>query len=254
MAAHSHRVTHLVAHRGNARECPENTLPALRSAMDLGVRFFLVDVQLAADETPVVFRDVELARIAGVDGTVFDLSARELEHVDVGETQRLGPRHRGTRMPRLEEIRMLLGDHPELTAFVELQRASLERHGTEIVVARVLETLRPVRAQCVLVSQDLAAVHLARERSGCRVGWVVPAYDLHARLKYEALRPDFLLVDASALPAGAGRLWRGPWRWVVLGVDAPTDAVALAARGADFVATSSVASLSGELRSRARAE
>lgn len=254
MAAHSHRVTHLVAHRGDAGDHPENSLAALDSAFAFGVRFFLVDVQLAADETPIVFRDVELARVAGVEGTIFDLSARELEHVDVGETHRLGPRHRGTRMPRLDEIRVLLGDRPELTAFVELQRASLERHGTEIVVARVLETLRPVRAQCVIVSQDLAAVHVARERTGCRIGWVVPAYDLHVRLKYEALRPEFLLVDSTLLPPGAGRLWRGPWRWIVLGVDEPDAAVALAARGADFVATSAVARLSGELRSRARTE
>lgn len=252
MAAHSHRVTHLVAHRGNARDYPENTLPALRSAVELGVRFLYLDVQLAADETPVVVRDVELARVAGVEGTVFDLSARELEHVDVAELERLGPAHRGTRMPRLDDIRILLGDRPELTAFVELQRASLERHGIEIVVARTLETLRPVRAQCVLVSQDLAAVHLARERTGCRVGWVVPAYDLHARLKYEALRPDFLLVDAVDLPRDASRLWRGPWRWVVLGVAEPADAVAFAERGADFVATAAVARFSEELRSRAR--
>lgn len=254
MAAHTHRVTHLVAHRGNARDCPENTLVALRSAFEHGVRFFIVDVQLAADETPIVFRDVELARIAGVEGAVFDLSARELEHVDVGETQRLGPRYRGTRMPRLDEIRMLLGDRPELTAFVDLQRASIERHGAEIVVARTLDTLRPVRAQCVLVSQDLAAVHLARERTGCRIGWVVPAYDLHSRLKYEALQPDFLLVDAAQLPSGGSRLWRGPWRWVVLGVEEPEAAVALAERGADFVATGAVAPLSLGMRNRVRAE
>jgi glycerophosphoryl diester phosphodiesterase len=252
MSAHSHRVTHLVAYRGNARDFPENTLPALRSAVELGARFLLVDVQLAADETPVVFRDVGLARIAGVEGTVFDLSARELEQIDVGDAERFGPRHRGTRMPRLDELRVLLGDRPELTAFVNLERPSLDRYGSETMITRVLDVLRPVRPQCVLVSKDLAAAHAARERAACRVGWIVPGYDLHARLKYEALRPDFLLVAAADLAGSSGRLWRGPWRWVVLDVEEPADAVAFAARGADFVATAAVARLSEELRTRAR--
>ena len=42
------RFVHLVAHRGNARDFPENTLPALQSAIDLGVRFLEFDIQLSA--------------------------------------------------------------------------------------------------------------------------------------------------------------------------------------------------------------
>jgi hypothetical protein len=39
----------IIAHRGNAAEFPENTLEALQSAVDLGVRHVELDVQLSAD-------------------------------------------------------------------------------------------------------------------------------------------------------------------------------------------------------------
>lgn len=219
MPAVSHRVTHLVAHRGNAAEFPENTLPALRSACELGVRFALLDVQLAADEVPVVSRDVALA---------------------------------GTRLPSLAAVVALLAEHPKLTLLLELGGASLARFGVEVVVGRVHEALKGVRAQCVPVARDLGAVHLARVRGAPRVGWVLPACDGRARLKYEAFAPDFLLIDAARLPRGAVRLWRGPWRWVVLGVADADEAHALARRGADFVATAAVGPLSAALRGRAR--
>jgi glycerophosphoryl diester phosphodiesterase len=247
------RLTHLVAHRGNAAEYPENTLPAFQSAYDIGVRFALVDVQLASDEVPVACRDSSLLRTAGVDISVFDLAARELAAIDVSEPNRLGDRHRGTRMPLLADVASLCSARPELTLLLDLQRDSIARFGVKTVVSRVLEAVRPFRGQCVPVSRELGVVGVARELGAGSAGWVLPSCDSRARLKYEALRPDFLLVDAAELPADGSRLWRGPWRWVVLGVADAAQAEALAARGADFVGAGAVAPLSADLRARARA-
>lgn len=253
MSAHATRVTHVVAHRGNAGDFPENTVAALQSAFRHGVRFCLVDVQLAGDETPVLCRDVELARTTGATGSIFDYRAPELEQLEVAEHARFGARHAGTRLAQLADLAHLLRMRPEVTAFLDLQRASLARHGVETCVGRVLDAVREVRAQCVPVSSDLGAVHLARERTQGPVGWALGEYDGHARLKYEALRPDYLLVSRAALPDDASRLWRGPWRWLVTDVQAPDEAVTLAGRGADFVATAAVAAFTRELRLRAQA-
>lgn len=247
------RLTHLVAHRGNAADFPENTLPAFVSAYEIGVRFALVDVQLAADEIPVACRDPSLLRTAGADVSVFDLAARELTTIDVSEPGRFGDRHRGTRMPLLADVAALCAERPELTLLLDLQRESIARFGAKTVVSRVLDAIRPVRSQCVPVSRELGIVSVTRELGVGSAGWVLPACDSRARLKYEALRPDYLLVDAAQLPADGSRLWRGPWRWVVLGVVDAAQAEALAARGADFVGAAAVAPLSADLRARARA-
>ena len=48
------RLLHLVGYRGNSAEFPDNTLPALRSAIALGARFIQFDVHLSADGVPMV--------------------------------------------------------------------------------------------------------------------------------------------------------------------------------------------------------
>ena len=83
------RLIHLVAHRGNAGEFPENTLPAFTSALEFGLRFLELDVHLSADGIPVVIHDHELIRTTGRPGSVFDLRARELSLIDAGEPQPL---------------------------------------------------------------------------------------------------------------------------------------------------------------------
>jgi glycerophosphoryl diester phosphodiesterase len=230
------RLIHLVAHRGNAREYPENTLPAFASALQLGVRFLELDVQLSADGVPVVIHDHELRRTTGRSGSVFDLRAEQLAQFDAGEPERFGDRFRGTRIPLLTDVLALLEGRPEVTLFVEIKRESLVRFGHDQVVSRLIRTLKPARAQCVVISFDLAAVHRARQLGGLSIGWVLSDYDSHSRLKYEALQPEFLFVDHEQLPP-TGALWRGPWRWVVYEVESLPLALSLAARGADYIET-----------------
>ena len=68
-----------LAHRGDWRRAPENTLPAFLAALAVpgcdGLEF---DVRAAADGTPVVCHDATLQRVQGVDATVAALSAEAL--------------------------------------------------------------------------------------------------------------------------------------------------------------------------------
>jgi glycerophosphoryl diester phosphodiesterase len=254
---------HLIAHRGNARDFPENTLPAFQSAIDLGLRFFEFDVQLSADGVPVVIHDQELLRTAGLPGSVFDHSAAELAAIavyrpEVNDSAEPAGRRRDViggaarageaRIPLLSDVVALLAERREVTAFVEIKRASLRRYGHELVVPRILETLRPVRERSVVISFDLAALHMARHSGGFAIGWVLSDYDDHARLKFEALQPEFLFCDHEKLPAGDAKLWRGPWRWAFYEVEAPERARALMERGADFIETMAVAPMVAALR------
>ncbi len=246
-----HRFIHLIAHRGNARDYPENTLPALQSAVELGVRFLEFDVHLSADAVPVVIHDHELARTAGIPGSVFALSAAELTAIEVSEHLRFGDRHRGIHIPTLSEVVSFLAERREVTAFVEIKRASLRRFGHEVVVPKVLEVLKPVRSRCVVISFDLPAVHMARQQDGHAIGWVLSEYDGHSRLKYEAFKPEFLFCDQEKLPPDGARLWRGPWRWAIYEVESLELALSLAERGADFIETMAVAPMIQAIRDNA---
>src|SRR5262245_13208948 len=204
------RVPDLIAHRGNAAEFPENTLPALRSALELGALFIEFDVQLSADRQPVLLNDSDLKRTAGVDRHAYDMTGQELAEVVVNEPQRFQGRYGDVGIPTLAQAAGLLATYPAATAFVELKRASLRSFGHEIVVRKVCDALRPIARQCVIVSFDLAAVHHVRQISQFRIGWVLSEYTSLSALKCEALAPDFVLCDHQLLTEGTSKLWRGP--------------------------------------------
>jgi glycerophosphoryl diester phosphodiesterase len=73
-----------LAHRGDWRRAPENTLAAFLAALAVpgcdGLEF---DVRAAADGVPVVIHDETLTRVQGVDARVDELTADQLERHDV---------------------------------------------------------------------------------------------------------------------------------------------------------------------------
>jgi glycerophosphoryl diester phosphodiesterase len=242
------RIPQLVAHRGNAREFPENTIASLRSAIELGASYVEFDVHLSADEVPVVIKDDSLIRTAGRPESVFELNARELLRIEATERSRFDDRFSDICIPSLEQVTELLAAHPHVTAFVDIQKESLRQFGGPTVVARVSERLKPVRQQCVVISFDLSAVHESRRTGASAVGWILDQYDDRSRMKYEAFKPDFLVCDLTKLPHTAAKLWRGPWAWVICEVEQAAEALALAARGVEFVQSTAVRSLMRELQ------
>lgn len=227
----------LIAQRGNADEYPENTLPALRSALELGARHLEFDVQLTADRQPVLLNDSNLKRMAGVDRNALEMTWQQLAEVLVTEPERFQQKYTDIGVPTLAQAVSLLGTHPAVTAFVEIKRASLRVFGADVVVRKVCEVLKPVVRQCVLVSRDLTAVHHVRQVSSYRIGWILTEYSNLSAMKCEALVPDYLLCDHELLTETNAQLWRGPWRWAIHNVSSRETAAQLAARGAKLVAT-----------------
>ena len=242
------RLPDLIAQRGNVAEYPENTLPALRSALELGARHVEFDVQLTADRQPVLLNDSNLQRVAGVDRNALEMTWHELSQVTVSERERFQDQHPDVGIPSLSQVAMLLATRPAVTAFVEIKRASLRAFGAEIVVRKICEVLKPVLSQCVLVSADLTAVHHVRRLSSFRIGWMLTEYSSLSALKSEALVPEYLLCDQQLLTQTHSQLWRGPWRWVISNVTSLDVATAVASRGARLVATTAFPRLLRELK------
>src|SRR6186997_543335 len=97
----SSRLPELIARRGNVAEYPENTLPALRSALELGAHHLGFDVQLSVDRQPVLLNDSNLQRIAGVDRNALEMTWDDLTEIAVTEPQRFAQRFTDIGIPRL---------------------------------------------------------------------------------------------------------------------------------------------------------
>ena len=83
-----------IAHRGDPVRYRENTVDAVRSAMDQGADAVEVDVQLAADGTVVVLNDDTLERLWGDPRPVSALTWPEIARLGDADTS----------IPRLEDL------------------------------------------------------------------------------------------------------------------------------------------------------
>ncbi len=92
----------VAAHRGNVALCPENTMPAYRSAYEIGADMIEVDMHMTRDGEIVMIHDSDLARTADVAGKIRELTLEEIRRADVGIQK--GEEFKGTRVPTLREF------------------------------------------------------------------------------------------------------------------------------------------------------
>ena len=100
----------VIGHRGAAAEVPENTLPSFLRAIEQGVDAIELDVQVTADDVPVVMHDPTADRTTSGAGAIQAMSWRKVRELDAGF--RFTPdrgatfpyRDRGIRVPSVEEV------------------------------------------------------------------------------------------------------------------------------------------------------
>jgi glycerophosphoryl diester phosphodiesterase len=131
----------LCAHRGDSANYPENTLPAFRSAAEMGVDCIETDLHLTRDGQCVVWHDPSVDRMSDGRGMIRDYDLAELQRLDAGyRFSRDGGesfpfRGQGIRIPTLEE---LLSELPQMRLNIDLKESDpalvehfagiLERH------------------------------------------------------------------------------------------------------------------------------
>ena len=76
----------VVAHRGDSKHFPENTLPAFESAVKMGIDVVETDIHITKDGQLVIWHDPTLERNTDGTGRVEDHTLEELRHYDAGYT------------------------------------------------------------------------------------------------------------------------------------------------------------------------
>lgn len=109
----------VIAHRGNSSSAPENTLAAIREAINLGTDCVEIDIRCTKDCVPILIHDPAIGRVTGDMGNVSDLTLEEIHalHVSMqnGETK-----YRGEGIPTFEEALLEAKDETNLVAEVKV--------------------------------------------------------------------------------------------------------------------------------------
>lgn len=193
------------AHRGGAKLAPENTIPAFDNGMAFGADGMELDVQLAADGTPVVIHDRVLDRTTDRTGPVAALSADELGRVDAGYRFARGDTHpfrgQGIGIPTLEAT---LRRVPSARVIIEMKGAEPE---LALAVAAVIRRTRAEDRVCVGSFSQQSLERLRREApeittsaSQAEARWTL--YRSWVRWPLRSRRP----FVAFQVPERAGRL------------------------------------------------
>ncbi|MDH5816347.1 MAG: glycerophosphodiester phosphodiesterase family protein [Candidatus Nezhaarchaeota archaeon] len=212
----------VIAHRGASAYEPENTLRAIRRALDLGADMVEVDVRATRDGHIVVIHDATVDRTTSGRGYVKDMTLEELKRLDAGL---------GERIPTLQEVISLVKGRAGLV--IEIKVPGIEEKVLKIVndhklhddviitsfhhptLLRVKGLMARVRTGIIIASRPVRPVQLALDA------------------KSDAIFPKYIYLDLEVVEeAHKQSLSVYPWT-----VDNLEDARLLIEMGVDGIVT-----------------
>jgi glycerophosphoryl diester phosphodiesterase len=150
----------ILGHRGSSASAPENTLAAFSRALRDGADGIEFDVRLSRDGVPVVIHDANLKRTGLIDQLVSELSAAELQAIDVGSwfdrSGKSKERFAGEKLPTLAQVFELFA----LNSGVLYVEMKCDAHEEAALAAEVVRLSRESQMdnRIVVESFDLAAI------------------------------------------------------------------------------------------------
>ncbi|WP_138495521.1 glycerophosphodiester phosphodiesterase [Paenibacillus pinistramenti] len=157
------------AHRGYSGIAPENTMAAVRMAMEEPcVTWMEVDVQMSKDGVPVIIHDFSVNRTTNGRGLVREKTLDQLKKLDAGSWK--SPFYAGERILTLDELLDTVKGRLKLDLEIKTQGGmypGLERKIVQAVRGRRMEQ------DVVLTSFDTASIGKVREEdAGIQTGLI----------------------------------------------------------------------------------
>ena len=121
-----------IAHRGFSARYPENTCLAFQKALDLGVTWIELDLQVTRDGHLVVMHDRMVDRTTDGSGAVSDLTLEQVRALDAGA--RFGPEFAGKRVPTFAQALDLLSGKAQVV--IELKFEGMASIGPTVDMLR----------------------------------------------------------------------------------------------------------------------
>jgi glycerophosphoryl diester phosphodiesterase len=180
----------IIAHRGFSARAPENTLAAMRAAIDAGTDAVEWDVQIAACGTPVLFHDDNLGRTSDGVGPLRRRPLEQLKQLDAGSW--FSAEFAGERIPTLEEA-------------YDCVRGRVRHVYSEVKAYRELEDLQRMLGvtrdsgmldATTFISFDWRALEfIAGQEADVRIGFIVEEADQFEEALGKASRWSRSLLD-----------------------------------------------------------
>ena len=74
----------VISHRGANKEAPQNTIPAFKKSIEIGVDGFETDIHITADGVPVICHNYTIDETSDGQGNIKDMTLEQLRSYDFG--------------------------------------------------------------------------------------------------------------------------------------------------------------------------
>ena len=116
----------IIAHRGDSMNAPENSIPAVLSAIENEADCIEIDIRCTADHTPVVFHDATLRRMTGIPLSVSELTCQEFLSYPLTRSKGYSSYPRTTACT-LKDILLVVSGQSGLCLHIELKSSGIEK-------------------------------------------------------------------------------------------------------------------------------
>ncbi len=184
----------IISHRGifNNLNIPENSLSSFQKAKNLNIPIEL-DVQLTKDQEIVVFHDINLKRMSGVDKYVEDVTYQELQQLTLLSSK--------DRIPTLKEVLKLI----QGKVLIDIEVKKTEK--VELLCNKVLHELENYSGDILLKSFQPNIVRYLKKHSTRPVGLLITrfptskfySYFMSSPFLIKYCNPDFLAINKEII-------------------------------------------------------
>lgn len=151
----------ICAHRGASGIAPENTVAAVKLALESGAPMIEIDVQYTRDHQMVVFHDDTIERTTNGEGAINQKSYEEIQGLDAGAW--FSPSFAGERIPKLVDVLELIRGRAYVNLEIKPRPDTQEAQQETLELIELLSSLAMLDT-CLFSSFDHRAIRYVRER------------------------------------------------------------------------------------------
>ena len=147
----------IMAHRGASADSPENTMIAVKKALEYGADYSEIDVHQTKDGKIILMHDETLDRTTSGEGHVWDQTWEKIRLLDAGSW--FGEMFTGEPVPSLEEIIQFASGRIKLNIEIKISREEPD------LVSKVVEIIHKYDFidKCIVTSFDRKAVEKVKK-------------------------------------------------------------------------------------------
>jgi glycerophosphoryl diester phosphodiesterase len=174
----------IVAHRGASAYEPENTIRAIRRAIEFAADMVEVDVQSTRDDHLVIIHDAEVERTTNGKGNVKDLTIAAIRKLDAGK---------GEKIPTMQEALEVAKDR--IGVMIEVKSVGIEKRLLELIRSEEMSEQVIVTSFMTDVVSNIRKLD-SKLSTGQIFSWKIPNVAKRAvELKTTVMVPAFDLVN-----------------------------------------------------------